>query len=95
MRAILAGHKAAVEAAWEALDGARELCLPVEHGRYAVAVSDYWMYPPVAAAWLAVEALKEDELAYWAEARLRDLEMRLGEGGSPQMVWTLGYSAAA
>lgn len=91
MRAIVADHRARLDAAAEAFDAACGFCLPTANGFYTVWTDRFYLYPAVDAAHRAYQALKDDDLGYWAQARATDIERRVGAGWSTQT--TLGIAA--
>ena len=85
LAAIVAEHRARRDAAVATFDEVRDAFLPVRCGRYTVTERDYWRYPAVAVAHEALVAVEDEDLASWAQARLGDLDARLGRGFSPQL----------
>lgn len=88
LRVIISAHDTRMTAAHAAFDSACDFCLPKSGWTYSVWVESFWMYPAVDAAYRALRALQDDDLAYWARARATDLENRIGRGWSAQA--TLG-----
>lgn len=86
LKTAIAAHRAKLDAAWEVAEDAKEFAgLPKQGGMYVFDFKkDSWRYPSMHLALQQYEALKDDDGFYWAESRLRDLEMILGMGGNRQ-----------
>lgn len=86
LRAAIAVHQAQIDEAWEARDAAFEFCnYPKERDcSFKYDMSQLQKYPAVAAAERLYEELRNDSAFYWAESRVRDIELVLGLGFTPQ-----------
>jgi len=86
LKTAIEAHRAKIDAAWEVAEEAKEFAgLPKQHGLYQFDFKkDSWRYPSMHLALQQLEVLKDDDGFYWAESRLRDLELLLGLGGNRQ-----------